>query len=165
MMRPLRAEDVFPKVEMLIRECGRTVNISYPVHKKNFRETGALREYWLSRGANAVAPQLLFNRCTDSLGFRELAVGTPVPTNCPREVAADLIVDWDGAVLACCQDFQKRKVIGDLKVESVRETLASPARKEFFEQMRDGRWQEVVTCKECFHDTAPTPVQITPRLN
>jgi radical SAM protein with 4Fe4S-binding SPASM domain len=155
LMFPLRAENVFPKVEMLIRECGRPVNISFPVHKKNVHELEAIRAYWLSRGASNIYPLPFYNRCTDSLRFRELAVGSPTPTQCRQELASDLIIDWDGAVLACCDDFLKRKVIGDIRVESVRETLASPARKNLFEEMRDGRWADVVGCKDCFYDKAP----------
>jgi radical SAM protein with 4Fe4S-binding SPASM domain len=152
LMSPLRAEQVFPRVGRLIQLCGKSVWITCPTHKKNLHEVQALRDHWLACGAGNVSLSRFSNRCTDALRAGEFALA-PVPGGCGAEVAYDLIVDWDGAVLACCQDFLKRNQIGDLRHESLAEVLANPARREVFDKLRAGRWDDFVTCKNCKFDS------------
>ncbi len=152
LMFPLHADQVFPKVERLIQLCGKPVWIVCPTHKKNLHEVNALQEYWLARGAARVMPSIFSNRCTDSLRAAEFALA-PTRGSCREDLLYDLVVDWDGAVLACCQDFLKRNQVGDLTHEPLREVLSNQARKEVFEKLRDGRWDDFVTCKNCRFDS------------
>jgi FkbM family methyltransferase len=152
LMFPLHAEQVFPRVERLIQVCGKPVWIVCPTHKKNVHEVKALQQYWLARGAARVMLATFSNRCTDSLRAAEFALA-PTPGACREDIAYDLTVDWDGAVLACCQDFLKRNQIGDLRHESLREVLSNPARNELFDKLHAGRWDDFVTCKNCRFDS------------
>lgn len=65
------------------------------------------------------------------------------------ETARDLIVDWDGTVLLCCQDFAREYVIGDFKTQSLDEILNDPRRKRAEHLMNSGLHSEIPTCRKC----------------
>jgi radical SAM protein with 4Fe4S-binding SPASM domain len=151
LMPPLRAEVVFPKVEQLIRLSKKPVWIVCPTHKKNLHEVDYLRAYWMNRGAARFMPSAFSNRCTDKLRADEFAF-EPEKGCCSEVIASDLIVDWDGAVLTCCQDFLKRNQIGDLQTQSLQEVFSSGQRKQLFESMRAGTRDDFVACRTCYFD-------------
>lgn len=148
LMRPLRAGRVFPKIENFIELCGKPVTISCPVSKRNVHEIPRLTSYWLERGAAQVNPVLINSRCTDRLGFADLAIAAS-PGRCRGDVVSNLIVDADGSVLGCCEDFQRRNVIGDLKQETLLEALGNERRKALYDDLQGGRWAELPSCAQC----------------
>lgn len=88
------------------------------------------------------------NRCSRDETFQELALG-PVSGTCPEEIMLDLIVDWDGMVLACCNDFLRQEPIGNLTQSSLSEILNGTPRRRFFDMLRTGAWEEMETCRTC----------------
>lgn len=124
LMRPLRAEHVFPRIEAFIKACPKPVYISCPISRRNVGEFAALKDYWLSSGTRGVNTQPLLNRSREKLGFSELSF-EPVAVACGEDVVSHLLVDADGAVVVCYGDCEKRNIIGDLNRETVGETLSS----------------------------------------
>jgi radical SAM protein with 4Fe4S-binding SPASM domain len=151
LMPPLRAENVFPKVERLLELAPGKVNIACPISSVNVDDFPALREHWESRGAHEVHILTFTNRTTDKLGFYDYALA-PTAGCCRQEVAYDFIVDWDGKVLACCQDFTRGNEIGDLNHESVGQILANAKRRELFDALGNGQWSRFSSCRNCKFD-------------
>lgn len=151
-MRPLKAARVFPRAEALIEHrIGRTVRVTTPVHRRNLHEVAALRDEWEGKGAASTGFMALMNRAGQSPTYDEIALA-PQATACGPDALLDLFVDWDGAVLACCQDFHRRVILGDLSRQSVREVMAAQARRRMAEALNDKRWNAVETCAGCRHD-------------
>src|SRR5215471_6834002 len=99
----------------------------------------------MERGAYGVFFAPLSNRCVQDGIFESLALA-PQPGSCRSDVLNDLVVDWDGSVLICCNDFQKQEVIGNLAKETIVSTLESQARKRVSHQLDTNGWSELATC-------------------
>jgi hypothetical protein len=153
MMAPLRAKNVFVKYERLLGDFPGKIRVSVPVSRRNLPELEGVREWFLSRGAASVVFDPLSSRCAeDRTLFDSLAIA-PGPIRCGPEAMTDLIVDSDGRVLACCQDFTRAEPIGDLSRESFRRTMLSVARADFRRRLAEGRHGEMATCSRCYADT------------
>jgi radical SAM protein with 4Fe4S-binding SPASM domain len=154
LMAPLRLKVVEQKIEQLVSCFGHRVHVSVPVSRRNSEELPSIRDHFLARGVGTVAFDPLASRCRDDDRlFRSLAFA-PQRVACAPEVLDDLIVDCDGKVLMCCQDFQRREIIGDLGAQSVAEVLGSAerhaARVRFVRMEHD----KYATCSRCFADGA-----------
>ena len=156
LMTPLRAKNVHQKYEPILAAFPGKVVVSCPVTRANLPELPALREWFMARGANRVIFDPMASRCVeDTTIFDELSLN-PMPIRCPSSIMADLIVDCDGLVINCCQDFSRLEPIGDLSKETLAETLQSIARQMRERQLAEGRHDEISTCSRCFGD-ARTP--------
>lgn len=151
-MRPLKLARTAPRVEQLIEDRrGKPVRIISPVHKRNLHEMAALRDLWEGRGAGSTFYSYLMNRGGQADAFEDAALA-PVATGCSPTILADLVIDWDGSVVTCCQDFHRRTIIGDLTKESVREVLSNAGRQRAVEILNNKRWNEIETCASCKND-------------
>ena len=83
--------------------------------------------------------------------FTSLALN-PHKIRCPAEILDDLIIDCDGQVLMCCQDFRRREGIGNLKDESLAELLVGVKRANARKMLAQGRHEEFKTCSRCYAD-------------
>jgi radical SAM protein with 4Fe4S-binding SPASM domain len=152
LMMPLRARNVFPKYAMILRDFPGKVRVSVPVSRANLAELDAIRAWFMARGAREVVFDALSSRCMDDrTTFDQLALA-PVPIRCSAAVTEDLIVDCDGAVVACCNDFAREQPIGNLASDGFRETMAHRARRRFAEDMAEGRHDAIPLCSRCFGD-------------
>ena len=152
LMTPLRAKNVFPKYEQILRDFPGKVRVSVPVSRANRDELETIRNWFLSRGAKEVVFDPMSSRCMKDLSlFHKLSL-SPLPIRCSSEVTRDLIVDCDGAVLPCCNDFVREQPLGNLMIESFRETMTNLARRQFAETMDAGRHDQVPLCTRCFGD-------------
>ncbi|WP_162875388.1 radical SAM/SPASM domain-containing protein [Sphingomonas crusticola] len=152
LMTPLRAKNVFPKYEQILRDFPGKVRVSVPVSRANRDELVMIREWFMSRGAREVVFDPMASRCMEDRSLFDKLSLAPVRIRCDAEVARDLIVDCDGAVLTCCQDFVREHPLGNLTVETFRETLTNLARNSFAQKMTDGRHDEISTCSRCYGD-------------
>jgi hypothetical protein len=113
LMTPLRAKNVFPKYEPILETFAGKLRVSIPVSSLNLEEIEETRDWFLSRGAYEVVFDPLFSRCTDDQRlFRALALD-PHKIACTTEIIDDAIIDCDGMLLACCQDFERREPLGE----------------------------------------------------
>jgi radical SAM protein with 4Fe4S-binding SPASM domain len=151
LMEPLRAENVFPKIERLLELAPEKVNIAVPISTRNEAEFDALRAYWMGKGARNVCDLALSNRTTDALDYFEKSLGT-APTACGESVHDDLVIDWDGTVLACCQDFMRREVLGNVNESSITEIYDAEARRKFTAALKAGEWNALASCRTCKRD-------------
>lgn len=152
LMTPLRAKNVFPKYEAILRDFPRKVRVSVPVSRANRDELPSIRSWFMERGAREVSFDPLSSRCMeDSTLFNALSLA-PVRIRCSAAVTNDLIVDCDGAVVPCCNDFAREKPIGNLALESFQETMTNLARRQFARAMETGAHDEIPLCTRCFGD-------------
>jgi radical SAM protein with 4Fe4S-binding SPASM domain len=152
LMTPLRAKNVFPKYEQILRDFPGKVRVSVPVSRANRDELTQIRDWFMSRGAKEVVFDPMSSRCMDDLSlFHKLSL-SPVRIRCSATVTQDLIVDCDGTVVPCCNDFVREQPLGNLAVESFRETMTNLARRQFARTMDEGRHDDVPLCTRCFGD-------------
>jgi len=128
------------------------VRISVPVSRANLDELTAMRDWFMERGAHEVVFDPMASRCMEDRSLFDRLSLAPARVHCTGAVTRDLIVDCDGTVVVCCNDFARERPIGNLAVESFRETLQSFARSEFARTMDEGRHDEVPLCTRCFGD-------------
>jgi len=152
LMTPLRAKNVFPKYETILKDFPGKVRVSVPVSRANRDELTAIRDWFMERGAREVVFDPMASRCMDDRSLFDKLSLSPVRIRCDAEVARDLIVDCDGVVLSCCQDFVREVPIGNLAIESFRDTMTSLARQSFVQKMVGGCHDEISTCSRCYGD-------------
>jgi pyruvate-formate lyase-activating enzyme len=150
LMAPLKAEGVLPKIERLAALAPGKVEIVSPMSQVNLKDYPVMRAYWAERGIG-FTPLTISNRTTDQLDFYAYALA-PRPGVCRQEVAHDLIVDWDGQVLSCCQDFTRGNAVGDLAAQSLKAVLADGCRRTLYDTLAEGRWSDFDSCRNCKFD-------------
>ncbi|WP_206245233.1 radical SAM protein [Novosphingobium terrae] len=152
MMAPLRAERVHAKFPGLFRDFPQMVRVSVPVSRANHGEMEAMFSHFKAMGAEHVAFHPLSARCSrdqtlfDSLSF------DPHIIRCEGKIFNDLIIDSDGAVVACCNDFEREVPVGNLKDNTLAELLVDPRRHEMIRLLEENRHDEISTCARCRAD-------------
>lgn len=148
LMEPLQLDHVLPKIHQIIDDMPEIASIASPVHRDNVGEIAQIKEHFAERGVRNMIFTPVSNRCSRDEIFQELAL-TPGSGSCAEEVMLDLIVDWDGTVLACCNDFLRQEPIGNLTRSSLIEILTGAPRRRFFDALRSGAWEDIETCRTC----------------
>ena len=153
-MHPLKADKVFPKIiSLLTADKSKKVHITTPVHKGNLAEVPNLRRFFDAYGAAAPHFTHLGNRSWDGGPWSELALA-PVGGWCHPKELRTFVIDWDGAVLACCFDFAKAGKLGDLSRQSIDDVLRSDTWLEMSETHRTKSWSKKAACSRCRYDHA-----------
>lgn len=153
LMRPLRLARVLPKIEKIMQTFPGKVVVSVPISTRNRDEAASIRRWFTERGAIAVVFDPLSSRCADDQTlFNSLALD-PKPIACPPLILDDLIVDCDGQVLLCCQDFKRIEGIGNMVTDSFADVLTGARRHMMRTLLAENRHQEIATCSRCFADT------------
>lgn len=152
LMQPLRHSRVFPKYREILDCFPKMVNVSVPVSQRNRAELPALQQWFLENGALSVTFDPLSSRCAeDRTLFNSLAL-KPQPIRCGPHVLDSLIVDADGKVLICCQDFQRIEGIGDFASQSFVEVMLGLERQRIRTTFANRGHAEMATCSRCYGD-------------
>ena len=152
LMTPLRSKNVFPKYERILNDFPGKVRVSVPVSRMNLDELEAIRAWFMDRGAKEVVFDPMSSRCMqDRTLFHQLSL-SPQRIRCGAGVTRDLIVDCDGVVLPCCNDFSREQPIGNLEFETFRETMTNLTRHQFAEKMTRQEHDQIPLCTRCFGD-------------
>ncbi len=152
LMRPLRAERVFPKIEQLLEAFFGKVSVSVPLSKRNLEEADGIRKWFMSRGATQVVFDPLSSRCAEDRTLFNCLALNPTKIACGPDIMDDLIIDTDGTVLMCCQDFQRIEGIGAMGESDLETMLADPLREITRHRLRSGKHDEILTCNRCYAD-------------
>lgn len=152
LMSPLRLERTWPKIEMLMRDFAGKMTVTIPISKVNHDEQRAMLNTFMRMGANNVSFAPLSARCAkDQTNFERMAI-SPKQIQCPPELLADLTVDCDGTVVACCNDFSRELPVGNVANQSMIELLEDSRRQEMRRQLHEKRHNEISTCSRCRAD-------------
>lgn len=152
MMAPLRAERVHAKFPGLFRDFPNMVRVSVPVSRANYGEMEAMFSHFKTMGAENVAFHPLSARCSRNQTLFESLSFDPQIISCEPNIFNDLIIDCDGAVVACCNDFEREVPVGNLKSNTLAELLSDPRRVEMMRLLAEGRHEEIATCARCRAD-------------
>lgn len=58
-------------------------------------------------------------------------------------------VAWDGEVVGCCLDMEKKLILGDLRTQGVMDVWNGKPIQEFRQALADGRYKDIDLCREC----------------
>jgi hypothetical protein len=152
LMRPLRLERVKPKFEEILQHFHGMVTVSVPITTRNRDEAPAIKRWFMDRGAREVVFDPISSRCAEDRTLFDSLALNPHPIRCVSEIMDDLIVDCDGQVLICCQDFQRIEGIGSLETESFADVLVGVHRANTRKLLAENRHTELATCSRCFAD-------------
>ena len=156
LMAPLRLASVLPRIEALVALAGRKAVLALPVHSLNVAEVPALEAWWRGLAGGRVDHQPFTNRAAMTPGVLGMHL-SPVTGACTQDLAYDLILDWDGRLLTCCNDFPKRSDLGSLATADLPDLLDDQRRQRLFRQLRNREWQQIQGCRTClFDDPAAT---------
>ncbi len=151
LMQPLRLERVIPKYEQMLDLFGNRVHVSIPLSRANVKDAAETRTWFQERGAHVMLAPLA-SRCADDRSVFNALAFRPLPMRCGSQVLDDLIIDCDGTVLRCCQDFRRAEPIGNLAAVSLRSVLFGAERRSHADFLDQGRHAESPTCSRCFAD-------------
>ncbi|MBB1093762.1 SPASM domain-containing protein [Rhodopseudomonas palustris] len=125
--------------------------VATPRTRHNLAELDVYKTFWLNEGADAVDFSQLLNRAGTLEMFDDLAVqyGNVECPNCQAATANNLIIDWDGVVLLCCQDFHRQLPIGHIAQEPIMQVLFSEKRHAVMQMLENKQHEQLVTCAMC----------------
>lgn len=111
-----------------------------------------MKEYFLNRDAHTISFDPLFSRCRpDNNTFEDLVLA-PIQVRCGLDILDDFIMDSDGTILLCCQDFQRRGPVGKPSIPTVEEALLSVRRHAMLQRVAAGKHDLNITCVNCYGD-------------
>ena len=151
LMQPLRLENVLPKLEQVLRTFP-VVQVSIPASRANLPHLRATAEWFRQRGAVDIHFDPLASRCAEDTEVFDSLAFKPSPIACKPNALNSLIIDCDGKVLACCQDFQRLHTVGDLQLQELPEALSDYRRTDLQQIFAEDRHAEVATCSRCRGD-------------
>ena len=68
---------------------------------------------------------------------------------CP-EVFGKVSVDWDGQITACCSDYNRGMIIGDITKDSLQNIFHGEEIKKYREILRKREFEKIPHCSRCF---------------
>lgn len=150
-MAPLRLRNVRPKLEQILSTFD-DVEVSVPVTRINRDEITDIAAWFQERGASSVHFDPLASRCAEDTAVFDALALAPQQIACGPDIFESLIIDCDGTVLACCQDFQRLRRLGDLSVGTLAEALHDPRRAQMERMLAEGCHADIATCSRCRGD-------------
>jgi radical SAM protein with 4Fe4S-binding SPASM domain len=152
-MHPLRADRVFPKIVSLLSiDKNSKVHITTPAHKGNLAEIPNIRAYFKRFSAREPHFTQIGNRSWEGGPWSRLSLA-PVGGWCAPSSLRTFVIDWDGAVLACCRDFSKSAKLGDLTTQTIREVLNGQPWLNMVDIHRTKSWTRREGCARCRGDS------------
>jgi len=68
---------------------------------------------------------------------------------CP-EVFGKISIDWDGQITACCSDYNREMIIGDIKESSLFDIFHSDIANKYRKTLRKNEFEKIPHCNRCF---------------
>lgn len=151
LMQPLRLDRVLPRYEEILETFPQRVHVSIPVSAANMNEVADVRRWFEDRGAEVLLAPMMSRCASDRTIFDSLAL-RPMPMRCPSSILDDLVIDCDGTVLRCCQDFERAEPIANASERSLHDIIFGSERRSHAALLDEGRHLESKTCSRCFGD-------------
>lgn len=131
--------------EIRARNSKTHLRVTFIITKENCREEEKIKAFWEARGIS-VLPQYMHNRG----GNVKMDTMTPLETTVPPGRPCTYFetfnfIAWNGDVLFCCHDIQRRNLLGNINSDTMKRIQA---RKRQY--LRHHKWPDI--CLTC---TAP----------
>jgi len=68
---------------------------------------------------------------------------------CP-EVFGKVSIDWDGQITACCSDYNREMIIGDIKEDRLYDIFHNDIANKYREMLRKNEFEKIPHCNRCF---------------
>jgi len=128
------------------------VRVSFVISDENKHEQDAFFELWKDK-VNLIA----FQQCYDfskmnTTGNEENKENDKEKLQkkyCCSQLWQLLTVTYDGDILICERDYQRKKVLGNLKTHTLYECWHSDEMNRFRELHLQNRWSEIPMCQKC----------------
>lgn len=150
LMAPLRLNRVLPKVHAILQDFPGVVRVSAPSSKLNIDELPEMKRYFGELGACIVHGDPFSSRCADDRTVFEALAISPSKHWCTKIALDQLVVDCDGEVLLCCNDFERREPVGNLAHDSLSEVLGGPRRAQLEALFESEQLGSLKTCAACY---------------
>lgn len=148
-MTPLRLARSLPKIERLLVDARHKAHLIMPLNRENLGEIPEAIRLTYKTGAVPADFGALSNRCGENSLFDSEALA-PMSACCsPSKISTDLVIDWDGTVVACCFDFLRHGTLGTVADGGVRAFLASESRRIALDRFRRKDWAAMPACRDC----------------
>jgi len=69
--------------------------------------------------------------------------------NCP-EIFGKVSIDWDGQITACCLDYNRKMIIGDIKLDSLYNIFHNDIANKYRKILREHEFEKIPHCSRCF---------------
>ncbi|WP_160299797.1 radical SAM/SPASM domain-containing protein [Belnapia sp. F-4-1] len=148
-MDPLRHHRAMPRIRQLLSKLGQRAHLSVPLNRENFGDIPEMLRMSLDLGAALPDFSALSNRCGHNTVFEQESLAPAAACCSPAKVASDLVIDWDGTVVACCFDFLRQGKLGSVADGDVKAFLESEARLAALERFRRKDWASMPACRNC----------------
>lgn len=164
LMHPLRLERLIFKYEQILDIFAGRVRVAVPLNRRNLADAAETRAWFEQRGGE-VAFSPMASRCAEDRSVFEALAFRPVQMRCSTAILDDLVIDCDGMVLRCCQDFHRAEPIGSVAEQPLREIVFGASRRAHAAMLDEGRHAESATCSRCFADCVEELEPYIPRRN
>ena len=71
------------------------------------------------------------------------------PLHCP-EVFGKLSIDWDGQVSACCTDYDRKMIVGNIHKNTLSEIFNNEKIRKYRELLLERNFDKISLCNECW---------------
>lgn len=131
-----------------------TVTLSYVESELNKHETQDFVSKWRNM-VDCISISKIHN-WTGDIPI-ESSTGYRMRDPC-RLLWTDMVINWDGTVPLCCNDYNNSMKFGDLKHDSLEAIWSGEKMKAIRELHKEKRFNEIPTCRNCtynYHDKSP----------
>jgi len=130
-----------------------TLNVSIQIIRMNQNETeiDEFTSKWDIRSGINVVVKGLHDYANQVKGINQLAAFNQ--PDIAGRVCADiwrgLVIGWDGVVVPCCNDFDYKNILGNIRVATLSDVWNSTEMKKLRQQQVDGKQKDNVLCRGC----------------
>lgn len=127
-----------------------SVNLVFVLMNENASELKSFYEKWMPKvdGINVINMRnwagAIDKKTKHSLHFKKIIERTPCAL-----LWNGFVVDWDGEVVICCDDYSHKVVIGDLNKESIRDVWEGKKLKAIREMHKRKEFSKIPICSQC----------------
>lgn len=148
-MTPLRLSRTLPKIERLLVDARLKAHLIMPLNRENLGQILEAIRLTYKTGAGGADFGALSNRCGENQTFDGEALAPMAACCSPSKISTDLVIGWDGTVVACCFDFLRHGTLGTVAEGGVKAFLASASRSIALERFRRKQWAAMPACRDC----------------
>lgn len=138
------------------------ISVRFVLQKDNASEIQEFIEYWHKRGVRTIVSQinnrsgdlqnydaLQFNREDISVddGLRKGFWGKII--RCCPKVLTTMNILWNGDVILCCSDYQKKLILGNIKNTTIKRIWNSNKYQEIRRLLYYKQYKKIPVCREC----------------
>lgn len=128
--------------------------LSYVECLENRHETGQYIKKWKDK-VDFISISFIHNWTGVIQSGGKLKIGRRDPC---RLLWTDMIISWNGDAPLCCNDYENRIILGNIRDQSIKKIWTGEQLKKIRKLHQKGRFEKILICKNCdynFHHKSP----------